>query len=174
MIFCFLMYQRPPRSTRTATLFPDTTLFRSVLPRSLSRRLDVRRDGAGCCIGYVLRRFARCAQCALDRHDQRPDRHRPDPDDVPAAGQGALRDATRGLRRPARAVAVTGAKLDHRAGADVSAGGDFPPRPAGIHDRPETDWTGQLHRYGACVEPRSEEHTSDIQSLMRISYAVFC
>ncbi|SUH13443.1 Uncharacterised protein [Salmonella enterica subsp. enterica] len=96
---------------------------------------------------------ARCAQCALDRHDQRPDRHRPDPDDVPAAGQGALRDATRGLRRPARAVAVTGAKLDHRAGADVRAGGDFPTRPAGIHDRPDPDWTGTLHRYGACVEP---------------------
>src|SRR3546814_17955934 len=28
-IFFFLMLRRPPRSTRTATLFPDTTLFRS-------------------------------------------------------------------------------------------------------------------------------------------------
>src|SRR3546814_20357891 len=27
--FCFLMRRRPPRSTRTDTLFPDTTLFRS-------------------------------------------------------------------------------------------------------------------------------------------------
>jgi ACR3 family arsenite efflux pump ArsB len=26
-------------------------------------------------------------------------------------------------------------------------------RPAGIHDRPDPDWTGTLHRYGACVEP---------------------
>src|SRR3546814_1040901 len=26
----------------------------------------------------------------------------------------------------------------------------------------------------ASVEPRSEEHTSELQSLMRISYAVFC
>src|SRR3546814_6329242 len=25
-----------------------------------------------------------------------------------------------------------------------------------------------------CSEPRSEEHTSELQSLMRISYAVFC
>src|SRR3546814_1638419 len=25
-----------------------------------------------------------------------------------------------------------------------------------------------------CMEPRSEEHTSELQSLMRISYAVFC
>src|SRR3546814_6398411 len=28
--FCFLMIRRPPRSTRTDTLFPYTTLFRSV------------------------------------------------------------------------------------------------------------------------------------------------
>src|SRR3546814_17283429 len=27
--FCFLMIRRPPRSTRTDTLFPYTTLFRS-------------------------------------------------------------------------------------------------------------------------------------------------
>src|SRR3546814_10732262 len=27
---------------------------------------------------------------------------------------------------------------------------------------------------GACTVPRSEEHTSELQSLMRISYAVFC
>src|SRR3546814_9109473 len=28
--------------------------------------------------------------------------------------------------------------------------------------------------YGACQGTRSEEHTSELQSLMRISYAVFC
>src|SRR3546814_2327144 len=33
-------------------------------------------------------------------------------------------------------------------------------------------WTGR-NRFGAC-HPRSEEHTSELQSLMRISYAVFC
>src|SRR3546814_4416030 len=27
---------------------------------------------------------------------------------------------------------------------------------------------------GACLSARSEEHTSELQSLMRISYAVFC
>src|SRR3546814_8670001 len=38
----------------------------------------------------------------------------------------------------------------------------------------------QLHRAGRdrdrrlCHVPRSEEHTSELQSLMRISYAVFC
>src|SRR3546814_17882461 len=30
MLFCCLMIRRPPRSTRTDTLFPYTTLFRSV------------------------------------------------------------------------------------------------------------------------------------------------
>src|SRR3546814_2767559 len=38
--------------------------------------------------------------------------------------------------------------------------------------RPVWTWT-----FGACVippMPRSEEHTSELQSLMRISYAVFC
>src|SRR3546814_18840127 len=37
--FVFLMLRRPPRSTRTDTLFPYTTLFRSkAMPRSGSRR----------------------------------------------------------------------------------------------------------------------------------------
>src|SRR3546814_2264241 len=30
-MFVFLIIRRPPRSTRTDTLFPDTTLFRSVI-----------------------------------------------------------------------------------------------------------------------------------------------
>src|SRR3546814_7702524 len=30
VFFCFLMRRRPPRSTRTDTLFPYTTLFRSL------------------------------------------------------------------------------------------------------------------------------------------------
>src|SRR3546814_6553276 len=34
MSFCFLMIRRPPRSTRTDTLFPYTTLFRSAVPPS--------------------------------------------------------------------------------------------------------------------------------------------
>src|SRR3546814_14107521 len=39
----FLMIRRPPRSTRTDTLFPYTTLFRSVLGAELGHQaLDVR------------------------------------------------------------------------------------------------------------------------------------
>src|SRR3546814_12107884 len=35
-LFFFLMIRRPPRSTRTDTLFPYTTLFRSCRPASLA------------------------------------------------------------------------------------------------------------------------------------------
>src|SRR3546814_18821023 len=43
MLFFFLMLRRPPRSTRTDTLFPYTTLFRSHglrRGRGLARRAD--------------------------------------------------------------------------------------------------------------------------------------
>src|SRR3546814_3716287 len=42
---------------------------------------------------------------------------------------------------------------------------------AGIADN---DWVEAYNRNGALVAARSEEHTSELQSLMRISYAVFC
>src|SRR3546814_4920970 len=74
----FLMIRRPPRSTRTDTLFPYTTLFRS----------------AGTVLGM--------------------------------AGDALVREERRGVRR------------------------------------------------GELLDARSEEHTSELQSLMRISYAVFC
>src|SRR3546814_12211473 len=74
----FLMIRRPPRSTRTDTLFPYTTLFRSQYANA-------------------------CGAFAVSRHGCAP----------------AIPWATRG-------------------------------------------------------EARSEEHTSELQSLMRISYAVFC
>src|SRR3546814_2147092 len=94
--FFFLMIRRPPRSTRTDTLFPYTTLFRS-------RRQHARGRTAGRAAA------ARCGRAAR--------RHR--------TGAPA-RSARRAVRRD-RAPA-----------------------------------------------PRSEEHTSELQSLMRISYAVFC
>src|SRR3546814_8224326 len=93
------MIRRPPRSTRTDTRFPYTTLFRShgrTRARARHRRQDpqnVERHGA-------------------DGPADRFDRPRPRP------------------HRPRRAFLGAG--------------------------------------------PRSEEHTSELQSLMRISYAVFC
>src|SRR3546814_19135123 len=98
-LFLFLMIRRPPRSTRTDTLLPYTTLFRSV----------------------------RGAVRDLVGPDQRP---------VPPPR----------VRRP------------------VDAGGD-----AGVLSDQYTLLTAPLG-----VVMRSEEHTSELQSLMRISYAVFC
>src|SRR3546814_16623257 len=88
--FFFLMIRRPPRSTRTDTLFPYTTLFRSH-PR------HARMLGHEVHVGHEYR---------LQRREGR----------------------RRAVNRP-------------------------------IH---------------AALEARSEEHTSELQSLMRISYAVFC
>src|SRR3546814_18918693 len=48
MIFFFLMIRRPPRSTRTDTLFPYTTLFRSVIVLLIHPDGDAPAgDGAG-------------------------------------------------------------------------------------------------------------------------------
>src|SRR3546814_7662200 len=99
------MIRRPPRSTRTDTLFPYTTLFRSVL--------------------------------ALDR-DRRGGR----------VGRAAELEA----RNVELFVEVKGAELIAEPAAVV---------------RRDADFLREL------VE-RSEEHTSELQSLMRISYAVFC
>src|SRR3546814_11361235 len=108
LLFCFffLMIRRPPRSTRTDTLFPYTTLFRSAVR-------PARRSGKPCA-----------------RHRRRHRRR--------------LRDEVRDLQR--------GAADALRIEAD---------RPAGQMDEQP-------------VRGRSEEHTSELQSLMRISYAVFC
>src|SRR3546814_8968335 len=98
MIFVVLMSRHPPRSTRTDTLCPYTTLFRSAA------------------------------------HAHRPARQGP----APAAAVRALQ----------RLGAVPRAQLGARPAAGRAA----------------------LARQRA----RSEEHTSELQSLMRISYAVFC
>src|SRR3546814_5177100 len=99
------MIRRPPISTRTDTLFPYTTLFRS------------------------------CA--STDRH---------------AAGHSARHDGARWMRDHAQAAGDLLRQCRPRRADGRSA--------------------GARHRRGAT--PRSEEHTSELQSLMRISYAVFC
>src|SRR3546814_9271355 len=99
IFICFLMLRRPPRSTRTYTLLPYTTLFRS------ARHADhagEHRDA------HRLAHFRAGAGCHHQRQHAEDERER-----------------------------------SHQ---------DWP--------QPQT--------------ARSEEHTSELQSLMRISYAVFC
>src|SRR3546814_5090374 len=66
-MFFFIMYRRPPRATRTDTLFPDTTLFRSVAAvgthlgavlghqgqQQVALGLEVVVDGAGRHLGLL-------------------------------------------------------------------------------------------------------------------------
>src|SRR3546814_1984351 len=92
----FLMIRRPPRSTRTDTLFPYTTLFRSHHPQAWRPGLGGGRDRQG--------------------------RHLP------------FHALTEGRLMPGKIILL-------------------------VEDNPDD---------------RSEEHTSELQSLMRISYAVFC
>src|SRR3546814_2095602 len=50
----------------------------------------------------------------------------------------------------------------------------FPILGANVVDTTGTLMEGTLATWTTEVRPRSEEHTSELQSLMRISYAVFC
>src|SRR3546814_10184582 len=95
-LFFVLMIRRPPRSTRTDTLFPYTTLFRSLLVGELWRQYQVFAD------------------------------------------------------RPL-------ASVQNERVLEVKMGDSF---------------RSVLRRMRGIG--RSEEHTSELQSLMRISYAVFC
>src|SRR3546814_1970728 len=115
------MIRRPPRSTRTDTLFPYTTLFRS------------------------LRFRCRCGPA------MRP----------PRAGN---RDSAR-YPSPAR-TSVRRYKVA-RAFRDDAA--------RSVRDAGELRFTRGAHPLEIVAGViRSEEHTSELQSLMRISYAVFC
>src|SRR3546814_14989280 len=74
--FVFLMIRRPPRSTRTDTLFPYTTLFRSVVARAdelLERRRQVAIFGIGgeeAHAAFVQQGGAQGAVEDLDEHDR--------------------------------------------------------------------------------------------------------
>src|SRR3546814_13234679 len=93
-VIFFLMIRRPPRSTRTDTLFPYTTLFRSDAVMKLDK-IDIRN-----------------------------------------------------------VMGVRGIEVDLTTPITIFAGGNGAGKSSALE--------------------RSEEHTSELQSLMRISYAVFC
>src|SRR3546814_8611520 len=112
------MIRRPPISTRTDTLFPYTTLFRS---RSW---------------------IAGTVVCAIS-----PPRL---PTELIAANPAAARAP---VKKRGGSVQNTGCPAKIAAAAIDSA--------ANLNTAPGTT-------------TRSEEHTSELQSLMRISYAVFC
>src|SRR3546814_2234623 len=65
-----------------------------------------------------------------------------------------------------------------RGGADGAAGRPVPDAggllAAQIFSTRPVSWAGDSTPVANTLIPRSEEHTSELQSLMRISYAVFC
>src|SRR3546814_7197339 len=66
MVFvCFLLIRRPPRSTRTDTLFPYTTLFRSSSPSS---PISGRSDRACCSSSSAFRRGSTPASGRSEEH----------------------------------------------------------------------------------------------------------
>src|SRR3546814_5328630 len=153
------MIRRPPRSTRTDTLFPYTTLFRSD-PSLSDDRLAVHEEPP---------RRTRLAAEEAARGVLHPTRHRvelPGPIGV----DGELDDlAESALRRSA--AARPGPQLlaqePHRRGCldDLERHGRHP---GGVRRGPEARPGGA----GAHAPGRSEEHTSELPSLMRTSYAV--
>src|SRR3546814_11218646 len=97
VLFFFLMIRRPPRSTRTDTLFPYTTLFRSV--------------------GEERERETETDRIAVDRGDDRL-RHE---QHVLEDAQRVLRDAQR-IFQPELGARTLGHELDVAAGGKGAAG----------------------------------------------------
>src|SRR3546814_5478338 len=90
----------------------------------------------------------------------------------------ALKAAESRRRRPARSRSgVVGGRSSRarRTRSLRSTAAGSPARPAGHGANPERRLP-DLRHHGRrlCCRTRSEEHTSELQSLMRISYAVFC
>src|SRR3546814_9503261 len=125
MLFFLLMIRRPPRSTRTDTLFPYTTLFRS---------------------------------------------------DPPAAA--LLADWRARVPQPAAAAGVTLVSRSEQNGRlSVTLSSDRPLRKPDLLVEGTPDaWFGRpvVTLTAGGKQARSEEHTYELQSLMRNSYAVFC
>src|SRR3546814_292500 len=165
------MIRRPPISTRTDTLFPYTTLFRSVDRPARHARFGHQVDplGARAALGpggdagvelvAVLRpALARLVVGLVEQVVEAGGAAEPLPQDLARGGDvdvavGGREDAG----RDAGGMVVAGL-LRHLAVH----------RPARRLEVEHRDL--RLEQRGV----RSEEHTSELQSLMRISYAVFC
>src|SRR3546814_3952938 len=144
------MIRRPPRSHRTDTLFPYTSLFRSLCwvesGRVVWRKLALSNKP-----GSWPRRLGTVPRCRAREW------------------------------RPARSAPVKNMTANHK----LSGGSGYALETIGIFrelDLREIErltqrvpWRNyKAHQQIICHQERSEEHTSELQSLMRTSYAVFC
>src|SRR3546814_1334947 len=88
-------------------------------------------------------------------------------------GGAPVRPAVAGHPVPRRRRRRLTGAMDARTGTAGLAGTGAHPHPLG-HDRRAADRVRTAAGRTAAPAARSEEHTSELQSLMRISYAVFC
>src|SRR3546814_10598055 len=155
------MIRHPPSSTRTDTLVPYTTLFRSVMPVESELRARCERR-------EVLPRQFQRARLGLEQVQR---------GDAGAALQQLHRQvAPAGAEVGGMAVQVGGQVFGQQRGRGVDAIPGEDPRAAG--EAAAGDWPRRVElaplRRERGIAARSEEHTSELQSLMRISFAVFC
>src|SRR3546814_8711079 len=130
------MIRLPPRSTRTDTLFPYTTLFRSLDAEAAeATATKLRAELPGVRVGLVHGRM---------KSDAKDEQMR------------AFQDGVTQLL-----VATT----------VIEVGVDVPNASIMVIENAERLGLSQLHQLrGRVGRGRSEEHTSELQSLMRISY----
>src|SRR3546814_8318906 len=135
------MIRRPPRSTRTHTRFPFTTLFRS--------RIEAKIEY------WRMERFA-LPQAML--------------------GDRAIRSEIRQLLGDAEETQKALWQACRRFARDLMSRGEREPdaKDVGKFVEQMPSIASYWSRMEAAFHDRSEEHTSELQSLMRISYAVFC
>src|SRR3546814_15306873 len=99
MFICFfLMIRRPPRSPRTDTLFPYTTLFRSVEPVTGRGRGPLAQQGSddlGELVADACRPASRQLPRLLQVRSVRADRRPELVDALPGGGGGGDRKSTR-------------------------------------------------------------------------------
>src|SRR3546814_1757591 len=138
VFFFFLMIRRPPRSTRTDTLFPYTTLFRS--QTEAGPVISCNRPSAGLKMDTVgpplMNTEVRIA----------------DDGEILVRGELVMHGYWRNEAETQRVLVPDPAEPD---------------RGPWLH-------TGDIGHIDGQGRIRSEEHTSELQSLMRLSSAVFC
>src|SRR3546814_2103579 len=137
------MTLRPPRSTRTNTPVPSTTLFRSGGQATMSGEPYAPATGPG------------AGSAAI------------------AMAQPELQVETAAGRVPEARAEEDSFIAPQPAEPEAEGGSEM----GGFHAEPDPFAEAALAnaaRREAPRQERSEEHTSELQSLMRISYAVFC
>src|SRR3546814_4211216 len=196
------MIRRPPRSTRTDTLFPYTTLYRSTASGNTGgRRLEPplrSSDAAALCVAkligqqrvdeglgvehaQVFRAFADAGVADRDAELARQREHHAALGAAVELGDHQPGDAGGGMElAQLRQRVLAGGAVDHHQHFVWRCRVEFAEHALDL---------AQLgHQALLCVQAaggvgdqhvdtarlRSEGHTSELQSLMRISYAVFC